>query len=64
MRKLFLLVMALIALGAAPLLLAPRLALGQPPQDFSKVEIKVTGGCWQRLHARRRGWKYCGVAWR
>jgi cyclase len=31
----------LIALIAAPLL-APRLALGQQPQDFSKVEIKVT----------------------
>jgi cyclase len=41
MRKLFLAVMTLIALAAAPLL-APGPALAQQPQDFSKVEIKVT----------------------
>ncbi len=41
MRKLFLAVMTLIALAAAPLLI-PRAALGEQPQDFSKVEIKVT----------------------
>ena len=41
MRKLFLVVMTLIALGAAGLLM-PRAALAQQPQDFSKVEIKVT----------------------
>ena len=41
MRKLFLVVMTLIALGAAALLM-PRAALAQQPQDFSKVEIKVT----------------------
>ncbi|MGC2331215.1 MAG: MBL fold metallo-hydrolase [Candidatus Acidiferrales bacterium] len=40
MRKLFLLVVALIALAAAPLLV-PGPALAQQPQDFSKVEIKV-----------------------
>jgi len=40
MRKLFL-AMALIAL-IATLALVPRLALAQQPQDFSKVEIKVT----------------------
>ena len=41
MRKLFLVVMTLIALGASGLLM-PRAALAQQPQDFSKVEIKVT----------------------
>ncbi len=41
MRKLFLVVMTLIALGAAALLM-PRAARAQQPQDFSKVEIKVS----------------------
>ena len=40
MRKIFL-AMAMIAVIAAPLAV-PRLALAQQPQDFSKVEIKVT----------------------